>query len=512
MKYIILRLGNQNMGNKNIFKLFLSIILILSLTLGVCAIPTLASSEETINSNLALETSNETQVPNTIDSKKEYTYSQVYVSTPIKDEEQNYSEEVKDSNDGGLFSFAPAVDPLSGLKIDENAPHSIKLSWNPIAEISGYDVYYRQNGDDLFHFIYATASNEITISNLESCVVYDFMISPFVEVKDTKYEGTYQTISATTTPGTIGACSILTCGEVISFRWLGIKTCSGYEVQRNYYATDGYVDYKTIEDPLQTTFEDHDTEDGRGYFYRVRAYYNYDGNTYYSPYSEFKAVCGLYGPEVESITTQLSRFSISYDESPLAESYEIQYATNKIGPYNVLGDTTGLYFNSPRLTDGVHYFIRVVPYKFVGDTKVYGTYHTIDKVCSARAYAVAVGNTYIEVNLKSQHMWQYINGELVEECDVVTGNVGARATPKGCYKILQRQSPSTLVGEDYRTTVSYWLGFTYSGCGLHDATWRGSFGGSIYTYDGSHGCVNMPLNKVKSVYENARVGDYVVVY
>jgi len=40
------------------------------------------------------------------------------------------------------------------------------------------------------------------------------------------------------------------------------------------------------------------------------------------------------------------------------------------------------------------------------------------------------------------------------------------------------------------------------GIGLHDATWRYQFGGNIYKWNGSHGCVNMPLNAAKVVYEN----------
>ena len=35
-----------------------------------------------------------------------------------------------------------------------------------------------------------------------------------------------------------------------------------------------------------------------------------------------------------------------------------------------------------------------------------------------------------------------------------------------------------------------------------DATWRNSFGGTIYKTNGSHGCVNLPKNAAKTIYEN----------
>ena len=40
------------------------------------------------------------------------------------------------------------------------------------------------------------------------------------------------------------------------------------------------------------------------------------------------------------------------------------------------------------------------------------------------------------------------------------------------------------------------------GIGLHDASWRSSFGGSIYKTNGSHGCVNMPYSVAEAIYNN----------
>ena len=39
------------------------------------------------------------------------------------------------------------------------------------------------------------------------------------------------------------------------------------------------------------------------------------------------------------------------------------------------------------------------------------------------------------------------------------------------------------------------------GIGLHDASWRSSFGGKIYIYSGSHGCINLPGKKAAKIYE-----------
>ena len=48
--------------------------------------------------------------------------------------------------------------------------------------------------------------------------------------------------------------------------------------------------------------------------------------------------------------------------------------------------------------------------------------------------------------------------------------------------------------------------------GMHDATWRNKFGGSIYKTSGSHGCINLPASAAKKIYETIDKGYAVLVY
>lgn len=118
------------------------------------------------------------------------------------------------------------------------------------------------------------------------------------------------------------------------------------------------------------------------------------------------------------------------------------------------------------------------------------------------------GDTYIEVNLTKQHMYYYKDGKLIFESDFVSGKMTKdRYTPTGVYLLDYKQKDRTLRGRrysngdySYESHVNYWMPF-HGGYGFHDATWRGSFGGSIYVRSGSHGCVNMPLSKAKALYD-----------
>lgn len=123
-------------------------------------------------------------------------------------------------------------------------------------------------------------------------------------------------------------------------------------------------------------------------------------------------------------------------------------------------------------------------------------------------------DTYIAISISAQTLWYYKDGECMISTPVVTGNTSLnRGTPTGVYAIAYKQRDYTLTGDDYASDVDYWMPFyEWRGIGIHDASWRSSFGGSIYKTNGSHGCVNTPYYAVQYLFENVETGTPVVVY
>nr|WP_300825851.1 L,D-transpeptidase family protein [uncultured Schaedlerella sp.] len=129
------------------------------------------------------------------------------------------------------------------------------------------------------------------------------------------------------------------------------------------------------------------------------------------------------------------------------------------------------------------------------------------------------GGTFAEVDLTAQHMWYLENGTVVFESDVVTGK-GSTPTPPGVYNILEKLSPTVLIGNidpvtkepEYRSPVDFWMRVTWSGIGFHDATWQPAFGGDVYLWNGSHGCINMPYYNAQELYSILQIGTPVVVH
>lgn len=130
-----------------------------------------------------------------------------------------------------------------------------------------------------------------------------------------------------------------------------------------------------------------------------------------------------------------------------------------------------------------------------------------------------LGNSYVEIDLTRQKVWVYVNGNIEVETDCVTGCIDkGHETPTGIFTLTYKEKDKVLRGQklengsyEYESPVSYWMPFN-GGIGLHDATWRDTFGGNIYISNGSHGCINLPLDAAEKIYDIITSDMPIVVY
>lgn len=133
------------------------------------------------------------------------------------------------------------------------------------------------------------------------------------------------------------------------------------------------------------------------------------------------------------------------------------------------------------------------------------------------------GSRYIDVDITEQHARMYDeSGNLVWESDFVSGDTTKdRGTLEGVWVMnSNRGTDQTLRGADengdgepdYESQVSLWMPFISNLYAFHDATWRSTFGGTVYQGNGSHGCVNLPYSAASSLWDLCKVGDVVVVH
>ena len=128
-------------------------------------------------------------------------------------------------------------------------------------------------------------------------------------------------------------------------------------------------------------------------------------------------------------------------------------------------------------------------------------------------------DTYIVVDISDQVLKVYHRGEELLATYVVTGS-DATPTYEGAFYIMCKEQNVTLIGIDYALLVKFWMRI-FKGIGIHDASWRESFGkyydengnelGDIRDYFGTHGCINVPEDITSIIFDMVEVGDRVFV-
>ena len=207
-----------------------------------------------------------------------------------------------------------------------------------------------------------------------------------------------------------------------------------------------------------------------------------------------------YSLDDDKITEYVHQLGLKYDTFGLSR----QFTTHSGQTITLKGGDYGWCINKKKTVEQLKELV------LAGETTTVEPVYLYSGICRDTN---DIGGTYIEVSISAQTMWMYKDGECIVSTPVVTGNVAAgHSTPSGGVWAIDARMPNyTPTGQDYNSEVSFWLPFN-GDVGIHDASWRSEFGGSIYKTRGSHGCVNTPYSAMKVIYENAKIGYPVVVY
>jgi len=152
-----------------------------------------------------------------------------------------------------------------------------------------------------------------------------------------------------------------------------------------------------------------------------------------------------------------------------------------------------------------------------------------NKLCYVNTSDVSdIDDKIVIVDVSDQHATLYNGNEVIVDTPIVSGTKESMPTDIGYFDIDSKTEKTYLVGPGYKSFVDYWMPFNGDE-GLHDAEyhvdydengnvikehgWRtySEFGGNTYEYSGSHGCVNLPNEAAKKIYDNVDIGTKVLV-
>ncbi|GAA3764494.1 hypothetical protein GCM10022240_15980 [Microbacterium kribbense] len=115
---------------------------------------------------------------------------------------------------------------------------------------------------------------------------------------------------------------------------------------------------------------------------------------------------------------------------------------------------------------------------------------------------------HIVVDLSRQMTYLYQNGALLRSYLISSGTAG-HATPTGYFRVFAhvvKQDMGCFDGAEYCTKNVPWVTYFAPDVGFHGTYWHHNFGHVM-----SHGCVNMPIDIAKFVYDWAPTGLEVTV-
>ncbi len=127
--------------------------------------------------------------------------------------------------------------------------------------------------------------------------------------------------------------------------------------------------------------------------------------------------------------------------------------------------------------------------------------------------------TYVEIDITNQVLTYFRDYEVYMEMACVTGreNYEERRTPSGVFSVFDKQEDTVLgsftsvdPGQRYESHVDVWMPF-FESYGMHDASWRENFGGGWYFEYGSHGCVNLPPDEARMLFNAIEIWTPVIV-
>ena len=139
------------------------------------------------------------------------------------------------------------------------------------------------------------------------------------------------------------------------------------------------------------------------------------------------------------------------------------------------------------------------------------------KQMSPIAYNAGVGKLIV-ISLSRQVLTAYQDGTVVITTYITTGRP-ALPTPPGVYHIFARYSPYKMISPWpygspfwYPPSWTNWaMEFRGGGYFIHDAPWRSWYGPGSSTYNGTHGCVNVPYSPMAFLWNWSPIGTTVVV-
>ncbi len=172
-----------------------------------------------------------------------------------------------------------SVSDVTGLSAASTAKN-VTLTWNAVSGAAGYEVYQYNQTKKAWETKVTLLPGEVsyTIKGLTPAKEYRFSVRAFVkpEGKGTVYSKTYVSVDTATAPKSVNF-KVKAGKKKAIIRWNKVKGADGYTVL---YKTKAKGSWKKLKNIKKTSYTKTKLKSGKTYYFTVKAYKKYKGQTY----------------------------------------------------------------------------------------------------------------------------------------------------------------------------------------------------------------------------------------
>ena len=283
---------------------------------------------------------------------------------------------------------------VENFKVLRRSSTSLVLSWDKASEADGYEIYRAPSEDATFVKV-KTITDKNTLTNastgLLSATSYYYKIRSYKQVDTVKIYSDYTLLKATCGPAKpTGIKTINATENAIRIGWNKVDKANGYEVFRSTSENGKYARVKTITDNNTTQSASPNLEEGKTYYYRVKAYLEVDGEKLYGDSVLLKTSTKSFGTitGLKMAANTENSIRISWNKVNNADGYEVFRSLSENGLYvkvKTIEDKATTTASSPNLQASTTYYYKVRAYKLVNGNKQYGDFSIVQTSTKPKA-------------------------------------------------------------------------------------------------------------------------------
>jgi len=161
--------------------------------------------------------------------------------------------------------------------------NSVKVSWNKVSGVTGYQVYRAAAKNGKYTKIKTTAKTSFVNTKLKTGNKYYYKVRSYAAVSGTNYYSAFSAVTVAKAAPPAPPFKLVPGKTTVKAVWKKVAGAGGYQIYRSTSKNGTYAKIKTLSKHATTYLSRNLTQ--KQYYYKMRAYKNVNGKRVYGSFS-----------------------------------------------------------------------------------------------------------------------------------------------------------------------------------------------------------------------------------